>query len=325
MFKLKVSANAQSRKETTDRPQVDWDALNAHVIEQAKTASKKRSLPGVISGIIDLGEQKREDGKVVFTGTEEEKREIIAKYPKTYFENGKDDKGNDAILKRWPQNPVQAIGITVDFPQILVNKKKFIEGGEGEELPLRLSLNGEFSVQTESGSRERIVGRPFNLVEKKHENGHWGFAKNSLIHQLAEAADLLDEHGLFSKDRVGELLGKAAQFEVRVYMKQSKSDKTKSFFTEDISLAGLIPEGVPVPELDQSLLYGINVDDVNSPDAIKQLRVSFKNTIKRAVNYNGSVIQGEFGETVKGDDDGSDDAPPAPAPDYDQFDDDIPF
>lgn len=323
MFKLKVSANAQSRKENTDRPQVDWEALNAHVIEQAKTEKKKRSLPGIISGIIDLGEQEREDAKQVFAGTEEDRLKIIAEYPQTYFEEGQDDKGNDVIFKRWPQKPVQAIGITVDFPQILVNKKKFIEGGEGEDVPLRLPLNGEFSVATDGG-RERIVGRMFNLTEKKHDNGKWGFAKNSIIHQLAEAAELLDENGLFTKDRVGELLGKAAQFEIRVYMKESKKDKTKSFFTEEIALAGLIPEGVPVPEFDQSILYGINVDDENDPDALKQLRVCFKNTIKRAVNYQGSVIQKEFGDTEKSE--------PAqqesnqPAPDYDTFDDsDIPF
>lgn len=322
MFRLKVSANAQSRKENTDRPQVDWEALNAHVIEQAKTEKKKRSLPGIISGIIDLGEQEREDAKQVFAGTEEDRLKIIAEYPQTYFEEGQDDKGNDVIFKRWPQKPVQAIGITVDFPQILVNKKKFIEGGEGENVPLRLPLNGEFSVATDGG-RERIVGRMFNLTEKKHDNGKWGFAKNSIIHQLAEAAELLDENGLFTKDRVGELLGKAAQFEIRVYMKESKKDKTKSFFTEEIALAGLIPEGVPVPEFDQSILYGINVDDENDPDALKQLRVCFKNTIKRAVNYQGSVIQKEFGDTEKSE--AAQQESNQPAPDYDSFDENIPF
>ncbi len=53
MFKLNV---AQSQKNTSEKSNVDYDSLNEHIVAQCR-AVKPRSIPGVISGIIDLGIQ----------------------------------------------------------------------------------------------------------------------------------------------------------------------------------------------------------------------------------------------------------------------------
>lgn len=301
-FKLNVTTTTQNSG--GERKEVDWNALNNHVIEAAKTAKKPRSIPGVISGIYDLGEQNREDAEIEFKGTPEEEAKIIEEKPATYFETNSEGKR----MMRYPQKPVQQIAVAVDFPQVIVDKGQFF--GNSNPMPLRMLLNGEFTLSDGT----RIVARPYSIVETKFKDEKkWAFAKNNGIHKLADACELLDDKGLFTKDRIGELLGKVALFQFRVYMKPSKKDPSKSYFTEEIKLAGLIPEGVEVPEFDESILHGVNLYGENDEEAVKQLRATVRNTIQRANNYEGSDIkvmfdanapQGQASETK------SDDTPP---------------
>lgn len=320
-FKLNVTTNTQTSG--GERKEVDWDKLNQHVIEAAGTAKKSRSIPGVISGIIDLGEQDREDAEIEFKGDAAEEAKIIAEKPNTYFE---DDRNGKRVM-RYPQKPVQQIALTVDFPQILVDKGQFF--GTSNPMPLRLPLNGEFTL----ADGTRVVARPYSIVETKFDaEKAWAFAKNSGLYKLADAVEILDDKKLFKKDRVGELLGKVALFQFRVYMKPSKKDPSKSFFTEEIKLAGIVPEGLVIPEYDESILYGVNLYGENSEEDVKQLRLSVRNTIQRANNYEGSDLkalldanapQGQPSTATK-----SDDTPPVlkeaegPEPDLDK---DTPF
>lgn len=290
-FKLNITTNTQT--EGKQRPVVDWDALNQHVVEASKTADKARSIPGVISGLYDLGEQELADAEKVFTGTAADEEAEIVKFPKTYFKDGIDkETGKKARLKCWPQNPVQQVAIAVDFPQVLVDKGQFF--GNSKPLPLRLLLNGEFTLP---GEKVKVVGRPYNIKEMKHDVGggkfRWALAKNNGLHKLAAAAELLDADGLFTKDRIGELLGKVVQFQFRVYMKPAKTGE-KTFFTEEIKLMGMVPEGVAVPEVPEGLIHGVNLHGDNEEDAIKQLRVAVKNTMKRAINYDTSTLKPLF-------------------------------
>ena len=290
-FQFNVTTNTQTSG--GERKQVDWDALNAHVVEAAGTATKSRSIPGVISGIYDLGEQNLEDAEKVFVGTEEDERKIIAEKPATYFKDGIDrDTGKPARLMCYPQKPVQQVAIAVDFPQVLVDKGQFF--GNSNPLPLRLMLNGEFTLPSD---KTKVVGRPFNIRETKYETEKtWAFAKNNGLHKLADAVGILDSNGLFKKERIGELLGKVAQFQFRVYMKPGKNGA--SFFQEEIKLVGMVPEGVSIPEIPAGILHGVNLYGQNDPEAVKQLRVAVKNTIKRANNYAGSDLEKLFGEAT---------------------------
>jgi hypothetical protein len=299
-FKLNITTSNQT--EGKGRKVVDWDAMNAHVVEAAGTAGKIRSIPGVISGVYDLGEQKLEDAAIPvtdekfqkafpeFDGSEAQQDIVVAAY--AHKTNARFEKVDNKLCLRYVQNPVQQVAIAVDFPQILVDKGQFF--GNSKPLPLRLLYNGEF---TTPGDKTKIVGRPFNLRDTKHDVGNnksvWAFAKNNGLHRFAEAAELLDEHGLFNKERVGELIGKVVQFQVRVWMKPAKTGD-KKFFTEDISLVGIVPEGVAKPEVPEGILHMINLHGENDPDAVKQMRVSIKNTMKRALNYDTSSLKPVF-------------------------------
>lgn len=310
-----------------NRREVDWDALNQHVIDAAKTAEKSRSIPGVISGIIDLGEQDLEDAEQVFVGTPEQEAKLIEEKPATYFKDGVDDKGKPCRLKCWPQKPVQQVCITVDFPQVMVDKGQFF--GNSQPQPLRLLLNREFTLP---GDKVKIVASPYNIRETKYDDGTWAFAKNNGLHKLADACGILDSKGYFTKARIGELLGKVAQFQFQVFMKPSKNGG--SFFQENIKLVGMVPEGVTLPDVSEVPLYGINLYAPNDPAAIKQLRANIKNHIKRANNYEGSVLKGELEALEAGNapqatpaakPEGVAPATPAKAEDDDSFDDDAPF
>jgi hypothetical protein len=94
-----------------DRPSVDWDAYNNHIVEACGTATKKRSIPGIISQVIDLGVQSRPDYIEEYKGDDEEAE--ITKDPTVSFFN----EGGKRMLRR-PQKPAQAVAITVDFPSV---------------------------------------------------------------------------------------------------------------------------------------------------------------------------------------------------------------
>lgn len=287
-FKFNVTKTTTT--EGGSKKEVDWDKLHEHIISAAGTEKKARSIPGVISGIYDLGEQNRGDAEIdvddaefrkkfpEYDGSDSSKKLIASKRNGSYF---KDEAGKTFYC--YPQKAVQQVAIAVDFPQILVDKGQFF--GKSNKLPLRMLLNGEFSI-----NKERIVGKPFSIVEKKYDDGVWAFAKNNGLHKLADAVEILDERGYFTKDRIGELLGKVALFKMRVWMKPAKTGD-KKFFTEEISLSGPIPEGVNVPEYDESILHGVNLYGENDEESVKQLRLCVKNTIKGANNYEGSDIQ----------------------------------
>lgn len=74
-----------------------------------------------------------------------------------------------------------------------------------------------------------------------------------------------------------------------MYLKDGKNGK--KYYTEDIQLSGMIPEGITPPVFSEALLHGTNLVGNNAPEAVKQLRACVKNTIKRANNYETSDIK----------------------------------
>jgi hypothetical protein len=309
-FKLNVEKTQRSNTDGGKTRDIDFDALNEHIVTQCKAPlAKPRSIPGYISGIIDLGIQKQD----AYEGPVEAGRN----YPKEaefYTEGGKP-------FVRYERKPVQQVALTVDFPQIQVDYAKFFSD-TSDPKPMRFLLNGEFSVR--DGDRYvKIVGRGFALSETKHDDGTWAFAKNSQLFKLAAAAGVLRDNGHFKAEDVGNLLGQVCQFEISAFLKENNG---KRFLNERIKLAGVVPEGIAIPELDSNLLYGVNVNGDNDPEVIKRLRLAIKNTIRRATNYRGSKIQELLdGETTSPAEPEEKPAPPkGKEPDID-FSDDLPF
>ena len=268
---------------------VDWDAMNKEIVDICGTQKKKRSLVGVVSGVIDLGEQPQPDSEVKFDGTPEQEAAEIAKNSNTYFKTAEKyfDNGKwleNVRLKCWPNKPRQSVAITVDFPQIMIDKGKYF--GSSNPAPLRLLLNGEFTVNGERG-----LGRLFPITWEKLENGAWTIKRNTTLYKLAVAAGVVDDGEAMSGIDIPKLLGKAAQFEIQVKLNESNG---RYFMNEKIKFAGVIPEGLPIPELDEKFQYSFEFDKENDEEVVRQMRASIKNTIKRANNYKGNTVQAQI-------------------------------
>lgn len=294
MFQFNVENTGSSQANNDNRPKVDWEALNQHVIDAAGTQNESKAEIGIITGIIDLGLQVQEDAKMEWKGDEESEREELAKNPNQYFETLPNDKGVPTRYKRWSVKPCQQVAITVDFPSILVNKGQFFGDENAKSLPLRMLLNGEFYIKDIG----KVVGKPYNIKEVKQADGSWAFKNNTQLHKLAAATGVLSEKGFFKPQMLGSLIGKAALFDIQVFLK--KGSDGKSYFNENIKLSGKIPQiMVPmIPEIDKSLLFGVNFKGQQDSAILKNLRQSVINTMKQAVNFEGSDIQKALGEAA---------------------------
>lgn len=323
---------------STERRQVDYKALNEHLVAVAG-GGKQRSLPGIITGIYDLGLQKLDDAAIQVTdaewvkrfpeydGTKEGEKAVIAKAGR---EDARFEEFEGNYCFRYKQKPVQQVAVSVDFPQIMADKSLHFTG-TSQPMPLRLILNGEFN---------RLVQKPFNLRSMNHNQGKpgaakWALAKNSQLHKLADASGILDKDGLFKAERLDELLGKVVQFQIRLYFND------KGFYKEDIKIAGIVPEGLPHPELPETVTLAlVQMWDADlDKTAALEARACIKNHQRKALNFvspdtgEDSPLKAVIGEGWKPDGDKpaapapkpTGIAPSAPAPDTDDFDDDVPF
>lgn len=294
MFEFNVENTGSSQASNDNRPKVDWDARAKYIVDKVGTQAKPKAMIGVVSGIIDLGLQAQEDARMEFNGGEEAEREELAKNPQQYFETLPNDKGVPTRYKRWAVKPCQQVALTIDFPSIKLNQSQFFGDDNGQEHPLRMILNGEFYMKDVG----KVVGKPYNVKEVKQADGSWAFKNNTQIHKLAAATDVLNENGFFKPKDLGKLLGKAALFEVQVFLK--KGTDGKEYLNEKIKLSGQVPEVmIPmIPELPAEYIYGVNFKGAQDQKVIKQLRQSVINTMKLAQNFEGSEIQKTLGESA---------------------------
>ena len=283
-----------TQQESSDRPQVDWKALNEYVVETAQL-QQPETLVGVISSVVDLGIQPQKPAEYVFEGDESAEREEIANNPNVSFETRERfyDDGkwlNDVRVKVVPRKDTQCIAMTVDFPEIQINKGQYFGDDSGKTLPLRMLLGGEFKPSKESPV---IVAKPFPLTVRKNDktNNEWSMTFNSTLYQMAVAAKITEKGKPFLPQDVDKLLGKAFQFEAQIGFND------KGYYFEKVSFKAALGRGMVVPEFDESILHMIQFTAQNEESAVKQLRASIKNTIKRATNYESSVIAQQLGDS----------------------------
>lgn len=304
---------------------IDWNAVNAERSALFKTEDKAKSRVGIISGIIDLGLQPMDDGHKKSDIALEDEAQYILDNPTNYFGDFEDNRSKKTERHVfWPQKAQRAVAITVDFPQF-----EYDWGGEIGKKPFRFLLNGEF-INKGSKRSDIILGRTYDLKETTKDFApRWSLAKNSLLHKMAVATNVIKPDEPFTKSDIGKLIGEAALFEVRFWLENG-------YANEKISFKGEVPEEMTAPEYSEDILYYINLDGENDEAAVKQLRKSVKNTIKRSESYQGSKLQEKFGSVIeavytpkKEDDKPAQETKAAPkqdAPDLSgSFDSDIPF
>ena len=276
------------QKESGSEKKVDFEKLNEYVVSTAQLENRE-TLVGVVSMIVDIGTQEQPDAEVTFVGDEEDEKKAIAEKPQTYFKDGFDPETKKPVrLKCWPQKPIQSVAVAVDFPDIIVDKGQFF--GESKPLPLRLWLGGQFYIPDVG----MVIGRPTPLKVNK-KLGDWSLDQKHLFYKMAVASKLIKPGEVFKPQQIDQLLGKAYQFEAQVFFKENKG---KKYYTEYIKFVSGLGRGQVEPELVvQPMMIQFNKE--NDPSAIKDLRNHVVNTLKRAVNYQGSAIQKQI-EAVRG-------------------------
>jgi len=314
-FKMDTSGQQASSQASdgSGNDNTDWGALHQHIIDACKTQDKERNIPAYITGYNDLGTQPRKNYEVPYDASkaemvkdvEEGKAEVIVK---NYYDGQVRKWLNDCSVFSKPLPPRQAIAWTVTFPQIIVDLQPFF-GKDSDPKPLNVIMGGEFfAVKLDGSGRKEPIVQDMTFVQENTNNPaeQWGFGITTNLHKMGKSAELLNEHGLFTKDRLGELLGKSLQFKLRIWNKPHKNDKNKSWYTQDLKFVSEVPEGLLVPELDESLIHGFNLfpaidgkmqeGKANDPDTIKMLHKRIINTVSRAHNFEGSVLEKELKE-----------------------------
>lgn len=282
----------------SDRPQVDFDALNEFVAEQVG-CQQPETLNGVLTGIIDLGNQKLPDAEYDVDSGDESLtvKELTDKYSAD-IESGKISKFD--IVKDWstrppkevikkfvPQKDRQCISYCVDFPDVMLDKGKFF-GENSEPKPLRLYFGGQYyNTFSKKMMVQNLLPLKITNIAKDPQNSKvWSLSPKSQLHKMAVAAKLINTGDAFLPDNIDELLGKTLQFKVQIGFNE-KGDK--KYYFEKLSFLGAIQrkdkpfEDVPV--------FLIQMDEENDPEALKGLRKHIINTMEMSTNFEGSALQ----------------------------------
>jgi len=279
-------AKKMTQEATSGSSTIDWEALENYIIETADL-EEAETMVGIVSGIVDVGLQAEEDGQIEM-GANETEESVLADFPDNYFKTIDGKK-----YKCFKRKPVWKLVLTVDFPQIMLDKGKFFGAEESDPRPLRLLLNGEFTLK----GGVKVASRPIAVRDTK-ELGDWGLSPKNTFYKMARDAKIIKKGEVFPKERVEEVLGKAYQFSVQIFRKKGAEAGSKGFYTEYCKYVGAVSRGQSVPELDESCLHVVSFDGDNDADDIKQLRASVRNTIIRAEDYPDSELRRQLEELV---------------------------
>lgn len=299
-----VTDDAPKSNSTGGNSNIDWEKVNAErrereekVIALLETQDESVSICGVISGYVDLGIQERGEYEEEYNKDDPKHAEKLEKG--SFVE----DRYNGKLKKKvptlcTPAKPAKAFTLAVDFPDYMMDY-----GGDIGEKPFRMFMGGSFFVKnpdSAEGKKMKIVQNSMYMTENTNNpQNKWALGQTSLPCKMGKAAGITDEHGLMTKDDIGKLLGKALQFEVRVWDKPSKDDPSKTFYTESLKFVGKLPKGMPEPDLSKVSIFGVNMGAANDIEMVKQLRAEHRNTMKLASNWEGSVLQKELEELRK--------------------------
>ena len=294
---FKVTATSTTST-NTDRPQVDYAALDQYTVDTAE-CEQPETLNGVVVGIIDLGNQRLPDAEYdVDSGDESLTVEELTDKYSADIEAGKISKFD--IVKDWstrppkevikkfvPQKDRQCITYAVDFMDIMLDKSQFF-GEKSEPKPLRLYFGGQYyNTFSKKMMVQNLLPLKITNIAKDPKNDKvWSLNPKSQLHKIAVAAKLINTGDAFLPDRIDELLGKTLQFKVQIGFNE-KGDK-KYYFEKMSFIGALQRKDKPFEDVSTFL---IQMDEPNDPEALKQIRKHLLNTMECATNFEGSALQ----------------------------------
>jgi hypothetical protein len=232
--------------------------------------------------MIDMGMQPMDDAAMVFTGTPEMEAEELAKNPLTYFENMIDngDGKKEKRYKRWPVKNTQTVGLTVDFPDIMIDKGQFFGDESGELKPLRMIMGGQFM-------QKYSTTYPLNVRKNDKTNNVWSMPHNSMLYKMGADSGEVVRGNPFLPEQIDTLLKKAFQFNVMIGMKGE-------FLKESIKYMGPLGRGMLTPVLDDKYVYMVQFDGDNTDEALKQLTNAAVNTMKQSPDWADSKVAAQY-------------------------------
>ncbi len=273
--------STQSNSGSTGGGEVDWSGLNAHVAEAVQEAlgcdqGTPAGAIGIISGIVDYG--KHQDPERVEPMDEGDA--TAKKWKADMVAKGKAQNIDGEFHYQAP--PCQEVGIYVDFPSVTVDKGQFF--GDSNPAPYRVLLGGVF--KGEPAQKTKVQGYP-------NDNKVWVFGDKNRATKLAKAAKLKDLKDGFAQERLLELIGQAVQFNVEVFVNDA------GYLQEKVTNPSPIMAGIPIPEIDQDLLFYVGMNEDNEDSYVKVLTKPVKEYCKVALDFEGSKLQKQL-EALEG-------------------------
>ena len=296
----------------SDKPKVDFDALNKMVVETCQL-QQPETLLGVVAVIADLGTQKLPDSEYDLDKEDEGLtiEELTAKHSALLAENHptekqvgkitKFGKSYDSMKKEWvirkfvKQADRQAVAMAIDFPDITLDKGKFFGETEPNPKPLRLWLGGQYWNKFIGEKGKMLIQ---NVIPLKVTNiaqppaKVWSMNPKSIPHKMAVASKVVETGEAFLPQDIDKLLGKTLQFKAQVFF--NKGTDGKQYYTEKVSFAAGLARGQTERSVENTYLVQFNKE--NDPQALKELRAHVINTIEQATNFEGSAIQKQLDE-----------------------------
>ena len=296
----------------SDKPKVDFDALNKMIVETCQL-QQPETLLGVVAVIADLGTQKLPDSEYDLDKEDEGLtiEELTVKHSALLAENHptekqvgkitKFGKSYDGMKKEWvirkfvKQADRQAVAMAIDFPDITLDKGKFFGETEPNPKPLRLWLGGQYWNKFIGEKGKMLIQ---NVIPLKVTNiaqppaKVWSMNPKSIPHKMAVASKVVETGEAFLPQDIDKLLGKTLQFKAQVFF--NKGTDGKQYYTEKVSFAAGLARGQTERSVENTYLVQFNKE--NDPQALKELRAHVINTIEQATNFEGSAIQKQLSE-----------------------------
>lgn len=287
--------NSSSNSSQSDKPKVDYDALNKYVVETCGLQNPETMI-GTVSKIVDLGVQPQAPASYDVDKEDEglSKEQLTEKYASEIaepnntllgFEDRWDNQSKGYVLKKIVyQKPQQSIAIAVDFPSIMLDKGKFFGEENSTPKPLRLWLGGTY---WDKDLKKMFIQNVTPLKVTKDDKLGWTVPPRSSLYRMAEGAKLMPFGTAFDRANADQLLGKSLQFKIQVYF--NKGNNGNLYYTEKISFVGGLSRDQQPKPLENTHLIQLMRD--NDLEGVKELRAHVINTLERAENFNGSKLQ----------------------------------